>query len=160
MKTSRELRMDETPESGEYDGTDRRRSWMAAHLSDEPSPVAESSLLVGVLALGDSTDHLRQKVEEATFWRKVFAAVACVALLLVTMQAFYGVSTYRKLDRLSSENHALLVRAEGQREVVQEQTERIIYCVINIRRHDTDPSMPLDSMCPRATFPAVPMPPS
>ena len=84
---------------------DPKRSWLKPPLSTDESPVSESSLLAGVLALGDSTDGLTDAVITSTRTRRTLLALMTAATVVFLLTSVYGSVVYSRLSTLTTANH-------------------------------------------------------
>ena len=149
--------MTKTPRPERRQESERRRTWMTPPLSGLPPPVGESSLLAGVLALGDSTDDLRLRVEEATNKRRVTQVLMVIIFVIFSAQFVYAISLYRQIEKVTTDNHALLLTTSGltdQVAVAANQTAadaraaRIEFCTASRLQTMLYPTAVLDSRCP------------
>lgn len=145
-----------------YDGPERRRSrtWMTPPLTDEPSPVSESSLLAGVLALGDSTDNLAKRIQHQTVQRKGMTVLIVLTCLCLIGFCIVGGLAFQRISRVDN-TATNLTSEQAQREAVARadfRTDRTIFCV-NSYFASVQNGTVYDARCPQA-YPGVPITPS
>lgn len=130
---------------------------MDPKLTSEPSPVSESSLLAGVLALGDSTDNLTRIIAKQTVQRKGLTALAVAAFVsLIIFCIVGGVALQRitNVDNTASDLTSPEAFAQQQANA-DYRADRTIFCVSN-KMENVHNGTPLDERCPKE-FPGVPV---
>lgn len=140
-----------------YEGPERRKTWLRHPLSTDESPVSETSVLAGVLALGDSTDGLAGEVSKMTLVRRTTMWLMAATFVMTLIWTVLVAVAFVRLTSLADDNHTLLERVvavtnpeaqKRQQEATKDVESRIVFCINNHLDNRTDGRVPLDSRCP------------